>query len=251
VESLGTEHAGVVLAVGAVVLVGALLMGASVAREAIASSTPPHVKVAWSGTGRDGSSPVAATIMTTTGTTPGPAQAPSSNDAIAGQTAPVNVVGAAGAASGDLSQTLSVSVLPGSLTVSPTSDSATFSRSGNAGGQAFRGDLAPVKVVDARGSLVGWNASISLQSVDGLSTAQLAGAQLCATPDTPTVVAGNPGDARAATPSCGRFGEPVSVFFAPAGGGGGTFADTAVLTLGLPAGITANPASATLAVTVH
>ena len=58
-----------------------------------------------------------------------------------------------------------------------------------------------------------------------------------ASADTPTVVAGNPGDARGVQLSCAGVGEPVSVFFAPPQGGGGTFSDTAELTLIIPGGI--------------
>jgi hypothetical protein len=125
----------------------------------------------------------------------------------------------------------------------------TFSRSGN-GGDSYLGALPLVKVVDARGSLAGWDASVSLQGIDGLSSSELAGAQLCANPDTPTVVAGNLGEVRGAKNSCGGLGEPVSVFYAPSGGGGGTFTDTASLTLSIPAG-KAGPVTASLAVTVH
>jgi hypothetical protein len=230
VASRGTEHDGLVLAVGAVVLVGVLLMGAWVAHaEAISSSTPPHVKVAWSGSGSgpDGGSSPAASPSTSA-----PAQASASND-------------------GGLSQTLAVPVLPGSLTISPTADSVTFSPQGNGQGGAYLGTLPLVRVVDARGSLVGWDASVSLQGVDELSASQLASAQLCVNPDAPTTVAGNPGEVRAATQSCGGVGGPVSVFFAPASGGGGTFTDTAALTLRIPAGGAPNPMTATLAITIH
>jgi hypothetical protein len=243
VASRGTEHDGLVLAVGALVLVGILLMGAWIAHaDAIASSAPPHVKVAPSGTGPDGSSPAA----TTTTTTPAPAHATASND-------------------GGLSQTLAVSVLPGSLTisppagsvsptagsVSPSGDSMTFSHDGDGHGDTYRGTLPLVRIVDARGSLAGWNASVSLQGIDGLSASQLAGAQLCVNPDKPTIVSGNPGEVRAAKHSCGGVGDPISVFFAPPPGGGGMFTDSATMTLRIPAGNGADQLSTALAVTVH
>jgi hypothetical protein len=235
VASRGTEHDGVVLAVGAVVLVGVLLMGAWVAHaDAVSSITPPHVKVARSGTGPDGSS-LAATTATTT---PASVQAPASND-------------------GDLSQTLTASVRPGFLTINPTAgsvrpwaDSVTFSHDGNGHGGPYRGTLPPVRVADARGSLDGWDATVSLQGIDGLSASQLAGALLCINPRRPAIVAGNPGEVRSAKNSCGGVGEPVSVLFAPPGGGGGTFTDTASLKLRFPGGA-ANPVSATLVVAVH
>jgi hypothetical protein len=108
-----------------------------------------------------------------------------------------------------------------------------------------------VKVVDARGSLVGWRATVSLQSVAGVSTADLAKATLCVSPDAPTVVAGNPPEVRAGRSVCGGAGDPLQLFFAPPNGGGGTFSDTGSLTLHLPGVPTADAAQATLAVAVQ
>jgi hypothetical protein len=113
------------------------------------------------------------------------------------------------------------------------------------------GSLATVTVVDARGSLVGWRATVSLQSVAGVSAADLAKATLCVSPDAPTVVAGNPPEVRAAQPVCGDAGDPLPFFFAPPNGGGGTFSDTASLTLHLPGVHVAGAALATLAVAVR
>ncbi|MGA2472894.1 MAG: hypothetical protein ABSG39_05305 [Acidimicrobiales bacterium] len=48
-----------------------------------------------------------------------------------------------------------------------------------------RGELSPVTVVDARGSLVGWRATVSLQAVAGENPAPLAHAFLCATAHRP------------------------------------------------------------------
>jgi hypothetical protein len=134
------------------------------------------------------------------------------------------------------SQTVAVSVLPGVLTVAPAADSVTFAHNGNGHGKGepYRGTLGLVKVVDARGSLVGWNASVSLQGIEGLTSSQLVGAQLCATPGAPTIVAGMPGEVRGAKNSCGGVGGQVSIFYAPPGGGGGTFTDTADLKLTVP-----------------
>jgi hypothetical protein len=230
-----------VLGVGAVVLAGTTWLGVSVARaDAIASVTPPHVTVTW---GPD-ESPGPGVASPTTA-----APAPPSSEATAGQTDSVSVTGAANVSGAG--QTFAVSVLPGPLTVNPASEAVTLSdHRGNAGDGPYRGDLSSVTVVDARGSLVGWNAAVSLQAIGGVSASQLAGARLCVTPHPPTVVAGNPGEVRAATPSCGGVDQPVAVFSAPPGGGGGTFDDTARLTLRIPAGAV-TPVVATLALTVH
>jgi hypothetical protein len=226
-----------VLGVGAVVLAGTMWLGVSVARaDAIAPVTPPHVTVTW---GPDESAGPGVASPTT------PAPAPPSSEATAGQTDSVRVAGAANVSGAG--QMFAVSVLPGPLTVNPASEAVTLS---HGGGGPYRGDLSSVTVVDARGSLVGWNAAVSLQAIGGVSASQLAGARLCVTPDLPTVVAGNPGEVRAATRSCGGVDQPVVVFSAPPGGGGGTFDDTARLTLRIPAG-TVTPVVATLAVTVH
>jgi hypothetical protein len=199
-----------VLAVGAVVLVAVVLMGVwLVHMQATASATPPHATATWSGNG-------------------------SGSNANGGPNATASVIGSAGGTSDGLDQTMAVSVRPGSLTVSPATESVTVAPDhGRGSGGPDHGDLAPVTVVDARGSVVGWNASVSLQAVDGLSASQLARARLCATPDAPTIVAGNPGEVGAAALSCGGVGVPVSVFFASPGGGG-TFSDTAALMLVIP-----------------
>jgi hypothetical protein len=157
--------------------------------------------------------------------------------------------GAPGPADVPASQTLGVSVLPGLLTMTPTGDSVMFTHSGDriVNGGRYNGTLPVVTVVDARGSLVGWNATVSLQGIDGLTPSQLASAQLCATPNAPTIVAGNPGEVSAAPRSCAGIDQPVTVFFAQPKGGGGTFTDTAALTLTVPSDVGVDPLTAYLA----
>jgi len=156
-----------------------------------------------------------------------------------------------GSTGGSVDQTLSVSVLPVQLTVSPPTESVSLSKAqGQGGGGSLTGSLPTVTVVDARGSLVGWRATVSLQSVAGVSDADLAKATLCVSPDAPTVVAGNPPEVSAGRQVCGSAGDPLQLFFAPPNGGGGTFSDTGTLTLRLP-GVHAASAAATLAVAVH
>ena len=160
----------------------------------------------------------------------------------------VSLPGASDGSSMSAGQTIAVSILPGPLTVSPSSQSIAFS--GDHGGTDV-GELAAVTVVDARGSLVGWTATVALWSVSGLDASQLAHARLCVSPDAVDVVAGNPPEVRSATGSCGTLGDPLAVFFAPPNGGGGTFSDTAGLTLQLPAGLGSDRVTASVAVAVH
>jgi hypothetical protein len=159
--------------------------------------------------------------------------------------------GNTGSTGGSTAQTMEVSVLPGQLSITPAGETVSFTKAhgrGNGGPQA--GSLSTVTVVDARGSLVGWDATVSLQSVNGVSAADLAKARLCVTPDTPTVVAGNPPEVKAGRHACGKAGDALTLFDAPANGGGGTFSDIGSLTLRVP-GRPAGPATATLAVAVH
>jgi hypothetical protein len=118
-------------------------------------------------------------------------------------------------------------------------------------GVTMAGSLSPVTVVDARGSLVGWRATVSLQSVAGFSATELAQARLCVSPDAPTVVAGNPPEVKSAPHACANAGDPLTLFFAPPGGGGGTFTDAGDLTVLLPGAATPGTLAATLSVAVN
>src|SRR6185312_956121 len=152
---------------------------------------------------------------------------------------------------GAVQQTISMSVLPGPLTITPSAETISFTKAhGQGGGGPKAGTLSTVTVDDATGSLAGWTATISLQSVDGLSAKDLARAKLCLTPDTPTVVGGNPTEVKVEKSSCGSVGEALTLFYAPPNGGGGTFTDTGSLTLNLPGAPTKAPVTATLAVAV-
>jgi hypothetical protein len=166
----------------------------------------------------------------------------------ASNSAGVSVPGASGLSSTSAEQTISVSIEPGPLTVSPSSQSVTFSGA-NVG--TDEGELGAVTVADARGSLIGWTATVTLQSVSGLDTSQSAHARLCVTPHTVAVVTGNPPEVQSAKGSCGSLGDPLVVFFAPPNGGGGTFSDTAGLTLGLPGGAGSDQVTASVAVAVR
>lgn len=147
-------------------------------------------------------------------------------------------------------QTLVLEIHPGPLTVSPSSQSVSFSKAhGNGGPMAS--SLSTVTVVDARGSLVGWDATVSLQSVNGVNAADMAKAKLCVSPDAVTVVAGNPPEVKSGKHVCGAAGDALTLFYAPPNGGGGTFSDTAGLKLTLPHRAGASPVTATLALAVH
>ena len=100
-------------------------------------------------------------------------------------------------------------VLPGPLSVSPTTESVSLTqfRAFGRGLPFYRGQLSPVTVVDARGSLVGWRASVSLQGVAGATAGQLAHARLCASATRPPWWRGTP--ATSSTGCCSRAQESV------------------------------------------
>lgn len=173
-------------------------------------------------------------------------------DATGGPTTKPGTTGNTGSAGASVDQTIAVSILPGSLTITPSTESISFAKThGQGNGGPMAGSLSTVTVVDARGSLVGWDATVSLQSVDGVSAADLAGAKLCLSPDVVTVVAGNQPEVKSGKHACASAGDALTLFHAPPNGGGGTFADTGSLTLLLPSGLAANAVTATLAVAVH
>jgi hypothetical protein len=197
---------------------------------------PQIVSVSWTGPDHSGGQPVGTT--TTTIPQAGPA---------------VDVLVTSDDSGGSVQQTIGVSVLPGPLTVAPATESVSLAQLHPFGGgePTFRGDVSTVTVVDARGSLVGWRATVSLQGIAGVDARQLAHAQLCLAPHRPTMVAGNPQDVvRGAPRSCAGPGQSIPVFEAAPGGGGGTYSDTAGLVLVLPAGTPPGNLTGSLAVAV-
>jgi len=219
---------------GLAVVAALLAMGGWVAHAAAtASATPVLASESWSGQG-------GPTVGAPSPPTPAPG-----GDVVTPSVAP-------GSGSSAV-QTFGISVLPGPLTVSPTTASVPLSPSFAFGHRisVYQGQLPPVTVVDARGSLVGWRATVSLQSVAGAASTQLAHAFVCASSPKPTYVAGNPGDVvRGEALSCAGVGDPLTVFWAAPGGGGGTFSDTAVLRLVVPGGKLPAEATASFAVAV-
>ncbi len=220
------------MAVGVAALAGTLFVGGFAAYAATtAPGDPELVSVSWNG----------------------PNDAP--GDHATTTTAPAQVVDVPSTATGSgggVQQTLDVAVLPGPLTVEPATESVSLSvRPFGLGEPFYVGGLSPITVVDARGSLVGWRATVSLQAIPGLDAQQLAQAELCAAPRPPTMVAGNPDDdVRGAPRACAGSGRPIPVFFAAPGGGGGTYSDSAGLELIVPGWTSSSHLTASLAVAV-
>jgi hypothetical protein len=223
-------------------MAGMLCIGGPIAfAMATASASPVAVSVTWSGP--DNSSSGSTTTTTTVATTSGPV--PQAPDAQNAAVAPDD--------DGSVEQTLSVSVLPGALTVSPATETVRLTDISALGHATplYRGDLSTITVDDARGSLVGWRTTVSLQAVAGLDAAQLASTRLCVSPHPTTLVAGNPADVVRSSPrACAGPGDPISMFFAAPGGGGGNYSDTANVTLAVPNGPLPAGATASLAVSV-
>jgi hypothetical protein len=163
--------------------------------------------------------------------------------------APITAAGPANA----VQQTIGISVLPGPMTVTPSSESVPLTQVRPFGRAEpdYKGAASTITVDDARGSLVGWRATVSLQTVSGLDATQLAGARLCVSPHPTTLVAGNPADVVRNSPrACSSPGDPVAVFSAAPGGGGGVYSDTADVLLVLKDAPAATSLTASLAISV-
>lgn len=244
------------VAAGLAVVAPILFVGGAFARAAETSSGPlEHLSVQSFDPSGQPTGPGGDPLPTTTTTVPG---APSGGGADGGSLSQsASVAASPGVSEGSslsLHQIISVSITPGPLTVSPTSEQVSFTNMGPLVHTIplYGGDLAPVTVVDARGSLVGWHATVSLQAVVGLAGDGAARTRLCVDPGTPTMVAGNPNDVvRGDHRACGRLGDPIPLFFAAPNGGGGTYRDTAHLTLVVPGDLHPDQVTASLAVAVH
>jgi hypothetical protein len=229
-----------------------LFLGGAIARAAESTSqAPTSVSVSYT----DGSGQPEAPDGSTTSTTDGGTLASNAQDvgvSVNGAAGDTGTTGNTGTSTDSVEQILAVSINPGPLTVTPSTESVSFANAnGQGGGGRLAGSLSTVTVVDARGSLVGWDATVSLQSVDGVSAADLAKAKLCVSPGVVTVVAGNPPEVKAGQHACAKAGDALTLFSAPPNGGGGTFSDAGSLTLQLAGGKLASPVTATLAVAVH
>jgi hypothetical protein len=213
-----TRRLGTAL-ISAAVVVPLLLVGGALVHGAVsAPGAPLSVSVSETGTGQGVPAP----------------RTPSDDNA----TTPI----------GSAEQAISVSVLPGPLTEAPSTESLSFTRISDGSWQA---PLSTVTVVDARGSLVGWQATLTLQSLSGFSPADLARARLCVHPGAALAVSGRQSEVRAGKDACGSLDDPRPLFFAPPNGGGGTFDDTGQITLRLPSLQDTGSITATLGVAVH
>jgi hypothetical protein len=229
-----------------------LFLGGAIARAAESKSeAPTSVSVSYTdGSGQSGGPAGSTTSTTDSGTLASDAQdvGVSANGA-GGDT---GTTGNTGTNNDSVEQIIAVPINPGPLTVAPSTESFSFAKThGQGNGGPLAGSLSTVTVVDARGSLVGWDATVSLQSIEGVSAGDLAKAKLCVSPDAVTVVAGNPPEVKAGQHACAKAGDALTLFYAPTNGGGGTFSDTGSLTLQVPGAKLASPLTATLAVAVH
>jgi hypothetical protein len=223
------------LSSGAAIVLGTLLVGgATTYAAATASANSQTVSTSGAAVG-------APTVVQPT-VAPG---SPATTTTVPSPTAQsAGVTDATGSPSVAAKQTIGISILPGSLTVTPTAETVTV-------GPGRLGSLSPITVDDARGSLAGWRTTVSLQAVSGLDAAQLASTRLCVTPHPTTLVAGNPADSVRSSPrACAGPGDPIAVFFAAPGGGGGEYSDTAGVALELPDGASSGGITASVAVSV-
>jgi hypothetical protein len=221
------------------IVLGTLVVG-GVTTYAAATETAHSQFVSLSGTPAVVSDTGQNSSTTTTTTTPAPPTAQTVDSATGSPGIPAQ-------------QTIGIAILPGPLTVTPSAESVPLTqlRPFGQAGPLYQGSISTITVDDARGSLVGWRATVSLQAVSGLDAAQLASTRLCVSPHPTTLVAGNPADVVRSSPrACAGPGDPLSVFFAAPGGGGGEYSDTAAIGLVLPNGSSPSGATASLAVAV-
>ena len=111
-----------------------------------------------------------------------------------------------------LHQTISVRVIGGTLSVSPTTLTVELRR---ARGNHFTGTFGPITVTDGRGTLSGWRASV-WSAASGKGT-------LMVHAGSPTAISGLQNEVDGAPPSDLSDGQSATIMRAPSGGGGGTF----------------------------
>jgi hypothetical protein len=240
-------------------IAGTLLVGGlTTYAAATASANSQPVSLGGSSTFAASTDPAPATTTTTspaprTSTSLGSVVTQSIGESVLPGHPTVSPGGESGGPGNPITQTIGIAVLPGVMTVAPTSESTPLTQIQAFGHSVpdYQGALSPITVNDARGSLVGWRATVSLQAVSGLDAAQLASTRLCVTPHPTTLVAGNPADFVRSSPRvCAGPGDLISVFSAAPGGGGGAYSDTADIVLLVPHGTVAAAPTASLAVSV-
>jgi len=110
-------------------------------------------------------------------------------------------------------QRVVIPVLPGGLRVSPAGAAVVLHR---VAGNRYEGSWGPVRVVDARGSLVGWAVAVGVSGpVPG---------RMAVVPDAPVALTGRPDEVVAEQAAVVAPGRSVPVMAGVSGGGGGTFA---------------------------
>jgi hypothetical protein len=115
-------------------------------------------------------------------------------------------------------QGLRGAVRGGAMSVTPGQVHVSLTRAGD--GSHYRGVLPAVRVVDARGTLVGWHAQLRVVTVDGTDVANT---RVRSLPDAPAVIDGQHAGLHAARSTDLHAGATVDLCHATPGYGGGTY----------------------------
>lgn len=246
------------------VVVGAALLGTSVAGPALgfraltgAPSPRSHPTTA-AGARLDGTtSRLVAAVARPARPGPGPVTFTTlPADLAAGPSGAPTPAGGTVGAPQPAGQVAQLAVRPGLLGVGPTVERLRFRPESPRASRRLVATLAPVRIVDARGTLAGWEATVALDRpghrAEGRRSPRSRPVLFCVRAGTPSMVSGNAADrVVAARPSCAPAGRPVPLVWAAPGGGGGTYEAGAVLTVLAPPGTRAFALVATVAISVH
>jgi len=127
---------------------------------------------------------------------------------------------------------LAVAVTPGSLSISPTPSLLTLERGPGTGRTTrYVGLLPVVRVIDTRGSLLGWDATVTFFRPSSIPATDL---RLRVHPGRPTVASGQSKGIRSAVPEWIAFDTQVALFAAEPGYGAGAYDEDARIELVLP-----------------
>ena len=145
--------------------------------------------------------------------------------AVGGQESSVS----SGGSTGDVAaQVIAVPVRPGSMTITPGLVRVTLRRGP---GHTLTADLPQVTIIDARGSLAGWTATVAI-SASVPTSAELV-------PAPPVAVTGIQGEVRGGPPVPITPGQAAVLAQAGVGGGGGRFVTTG--SIRVPSGRSLSP----------
>ena len=135
-------------------------------------------------------------------------------------------------ATGEEAASMAVAVAPGPLAISVEDGPLVLERlPGRGNSTRYRGTLPAVRVIDARGSLAGWQVVVRLIAPE---TPEASGARLFFQPGGPDAVSGQARGVRASRPVWSALGDSLSLFHAEPGYGNGAFDDDASVELFLP-----------------